>query len=128
MTHNPEGTHVLAEMTGCSAALLSDGYSLVSLMSSCAAGGGATVISGNFHKFMPTGITAFLILAESHFTMHSYEEHDGLVIADCYTCGTTADPVSILRDFSSSLGARSVSYKVIKRGVASKHGYISTTY
>lgn len=76
---------------------------------------GATVITSHSHKFMPQGVSAFLLLKESHFSIHTWPEHK-FASADFYSCGNCSAEVAanILRQF---LEADSVKFDLIQRGV-----------
>ena len=37
---------------------------------------GATIINSSFHTFEPQGVSGVVIIAESHFTIHAWPEHD----------------------------------------------------
>jgi len=56
--------------------------------------GGATVLSEQAHQFEPGGYTGFLLLAQSHATIHTWPE-DELVSIDVFACGTI-DPDVII--------------------------------
>lgn len=47
---------------------------------------GATILAEQFHQFDPHGITGFLLLAESHISVHTWPE-EGLAAIDVFTCG-----------------------------------------
>ena len=63
---------------------------------------GMTVICSTVKRFDPHGVTAVWILAESHFSVHTYPEH-GYLSADCYTCGTEGDPAAAMDALRRSL-------------------------
>ena len=63
---------------------------------------GMTVICSTVKRFEPHGVTAVWILAESHFSVHTYPEH-GYLSADCYTCGTEGDPAAAMDALRRSL-------------------------
>ncbi len=48
----------------------------------------ATIISHNFHKFSPHGISGVVVIAESHVTIHSWPEYNYAAV-DIFTCGDT---------------------------------------
>jgi S-adenosylmethionine decarboxylase len=52
---------------------------------------GLTVVSRAFHQFEPTGVTGVLVLSESHFSVHTYPEHNQLYL-DIFCCSETFDP------------------------------------
>ncbi len=45
-----------------------------------------TYITDYFHQFSPYGISGVVIIAESHFTIHTYPEY-GYCAIDIFTCG-----------------------------------------
>jgi S-adenosylmethionine decarboxylase len=52
---------------------------------------GFTVVSRAFHQFEPHGTTGVLVLAESHFSAHTYPE-DNKVYIDVFCCSPNFDP------------------------------------
>ncbi len=46
----------------------------------------ATVVDSVFHKFNPYGLSGVIVLAESHFAIHTWPEHNYAAI-DLFTCG-----------------------------------------
>jgi S-adenosylmethionine decarboxylase len=48
---------------------------------------GMTVLQAIKHEFYPQGLTAAILLAESHITIHTYPE-EGMAYVDCFTCGS----------------------------------------
>ena len=85
---NNRGVHVLLN------AYLADMPSADALVRMCEdaiADSNMEVIVQVRKDFKPHGLTAVWILAESHFTIHTYPEHR-FVSADCYTCGDRGDP------------------------------------
>ena len=55
---------------------------------------GATVLSRHHHSFQPQGVTAVVVLAESHVSIHTWPEWGGATL-DAYTCGA-ADPERLI--------------------------------
>lgn len=84
------GTHNILEFYGCNNDKLNDKDYLESLLINAAKESGATVISSNFHLFNPQGISGVVIIAESHFTIHTWTEYDYAAI-DIFTCGKEID-------------------------------------
>lgn len=67
------------------------------------------------HKFQPQGITAVVLLAESHIALHSWPEFNYLAI-DIYTCGDKATPEKALEYLKKEFQPKKVKIKKIKRG------------
>jgi S-adenosylmethionine decarboxylase len=68
---------------------------------------GFTVVSRAFHQFEPHGTTGVLVLAESHFSAHTYPE-DNKIYIDVFCCSPNFDPefciVTIEEEFSALKG------------------------
>lgn len=80
------GRHNILEFYGCNNNKLNDKDFLENLFVDAAKQSGATVINSNFHNFNPQGISGFVIIAESHFSVHSWPEI-GYAAVDIFTCG-----------------------------------------
>jgi len=65
---------------------------------------GATIISSSFHKFEPQGVSGVVIIAESHFTVHAWPEHDYAAV-DIFTCGDNIDLDVAINSMQESFGA-----------------------
>lgn|GEM_PF-91594 len=90
MTSRSVGSHVLADISGSSSSLLNDGQALLDLLCRASEQAGATVLTAHHHAFEPQGVTAIVVLAESHVSIHTWPEWGGATL-DAYTCGA-ADP------------------------------------
>lgn len=86
MASRTVGSHVLADISGSTSPLLNDGQGLEELLAHAAQSVGATVLSRHHHAFAPHGVTAVLMLAESHVSIHTWPEWGGATL-DAYTCG-----------------------------------------
>lgn len=84
------GSHVLADISGSTSPLLNDGQALLDLLCRASEQAGATVLTAHHHAFEPQGVTAIVVLAESHVSIHTWPEWGGATL-DAYTCGA-ADP------------------------------------
>jgi len=67
----------------------------------------ATVINSSFHKFEPQGVSGVVIIAESHFTVHAWPEHDYAAV-DIFTCGDSIDLKKAVDSLAASLGSTNV--------------------
>jgi len=88
------GSHVLADISGSDSPLLNDGEALESLLRRASEASGATVLTAHHHAFEPQGVTAIVVLAESHVSVHTWPEWGGATL-DAYTCGA-ADPEHLI--------------------------------
>lgn len=80
------GKHCLLDLYGCPFSLLNDVDFIISILTEAAGICGATILNTASHKFEPYGVTAILLLSESHLSIHTWPE-EGKAAADCYTCG-----------------------------------------
>ncbi len=55
---------------------------------------GAVIIGQQFHQFQPRGVTGFLLLAESHISVHTWPE-EKLAAIDIFTCGNMDEEVAL---------------------------------
>ena len=78
--------------------------------------GEATVIEARAHHFEPHGVTCFVILAESHFSIHTWPER-GTAALDIFTCGDKARPFAILSKFLELTQAEKQAWHIAPREV-----------
>lgn len=64
---------------------------------------GMTVLQATKHEFYPQGLTAAILLAESHLTIHTYPEED-IAYVDCFTCGDIS-PKAVVNEFCKLMKA-----------------------
>jgi S-adenosylmethionine decarboxylase len=79
--------HIIVDVGECPAPWKLDNERIVvdSLLSGAKACG-ATILNYQSHKFTPQGVTAVVMLAESHISVHTWPE-SGSYALDVYTCG-----------------------------------------
>lgn len=82
------GVHWTSDLYGCDADALDDVARIESYMLEAARVANATVISSQFHKFAPQGVSGVVVIAESHLAIHTWPER-GYAALDVFTCGDT---------------------------------------
>jgi S-adenosylmethionine decarboxylase len=110
------GKHLIIELFQCDSTLLNDVKTLERHLLAAVQLSGATVIQPFFHQFSPHGITGVVVVAESHFALHTWPEY-GYCAVDIFTCGDTVDGHVALDYLKENLGAANASVMEIKRGV-----------
>jgi S-adenosylmethionine decarboxylase len=80
---------IVATLEGCPAALLDDARSVERLLTDAVAAGGLHELHRHVHQFSPQGLTAMVMLSESHIALHTWPEH-GLLFVDLATCSGAA--------------------------------------
>jgi S-adenosylmethionine decarboxylase len=113
--HRPLGTHLLADLHGVAADLLTDPARLDALLREAALAAGARILHSHFHAFGPgMGVTGVLLLAESHISIHTWPEAS-FAAADVFMCGD-ARPQRALEVIEAALGPSARSIRTIARG------------
>ena len=86
---------------------------LEAILREAAKAAGATALNYSHHKFEPDGVSAVLILGESHLSVHYwYEKHYALV--DIVTCGS-CNPYAAIDLLKLKFGASSVTIRDLIR-------------
>jgi S-adenosylmethionine decarboxylase proenzyme len=80
------GRHILAEFSGCDPKVLNDSRAVVRALHAAVAAAGATIVGDLVYPFTPQGVSAVVLVAESHFSIHTWPEYS-YASADIYTCG-----------------------------------------
>lgn len=76
----------------------------------------ATIVNPIFHKFSPHGVSGVVVIAESHFSIHTWPEY-GYCALDIFTCGDTIKSEGALHYLRNAFNAKSLSVTEMKRGV-----------
>ncbi len=108
------GMHYLAEFHQCPYEIINDAGRVEEIMNRAAEKSRATVIKSLFHTFSPHGVSGIIVIAESHFAIHTWPEY-GYASVDLFSCGDF-DYLSALEHIRHELRAVSYTYSVIERG------------
>jgi S-adenosylmethionine decarboxylase len=109
------GTHLVVEYSGCDRRLLDHEAAVASLLEKAAESIGATIIARVFHRFRPSGVTGFVMLADSHLTIHTWPEA-GYASVDLYT-PRVRDPLRAHPVLVEGLRAQESQILVVNRGL-----------
>ncbi len=109
------GIHILVEFYDCNKAVLNDPLVIEKEMVKAAELIEATVVSSSSHTFSPHGVSAVVIIAESHLTMHTWPEH-GYAAVDLFFCTKAIDPWLAINHLNDVLGAENSTSVEFKRG------------
>lgn len=110
------GRHLILEFHGCNAAALSSVPKVQDTMLKAARAAGATVIDSVFHNFKPHGVSGVVVIAQSHFAIHTWPEHR-YASADLFTCGETIKPWKALKVVKKLFKAANFSVINLERGL-----------
>ncbi len=101
------GRQLTIEYYECGMNALLDENSVEKVLLKAANLSGATIISSSFHGFKPQGISGVVIIAESHFTVHAWPEHDYAAV-DIFTCGNSIDLEIAINSMKDSFESKNV--------------------
>lgn len=108
------GTHLLADLTGCTG--LDDDARVETALREAVAAAHATLLDVRLHHFGPAqGVTGIALLAESHISIHTWPEH-GYAAVDIFLCGSGHDIDASLAALTGRLEATGCEERRIKRG------------
>jgi S-adenosylmethionine decarboxylase len=85
------GKHCVQELYKADSSLLNDEAFVRESLVEAAHVANATLLDVRTHLFEPQGVTGFVLLAESHISIHTWPEL-GYAAIDVYTCGTSTKP------------------------------------
>ena len=108
------GEHLICDLSGCDREILFDSERSYSLFSRAVRESGLTVLDEGFYKFSPYGFTCFLLLSESHASVHAWPEH-GYCAIDLFTCNLTLDLTALVERLKTDFGAESYSLRQLER-------------
>lgn len=111
-----KGRHLLLDLYGCDADALNDEPLLRNSIVEVAEIAGATVIETTSHAFIPQGVTALALLAESHISIHTWPEA-GYAAVDIFTCGKNMDPRKCVPLLRKKLQATEWTERCIDRSI-----------
>ena len=101
------GRHITIEYYDCAPDVLLDKDGVESILLKAAGESGATIISSSFHQFEPQGVSGVVIIAESHFTVHAWPEHNYAAV-DIFTCADNIDLDTAIHSMEARFSSRRV--------------------
>lgn len=110
------GRQILVEFYDCDVNAINDVDFVERVLLDGTKNAKATVISHNFHKFSPHGVSGTVVIAESHVAIHTWPEY-GYAAVDIFTCGETIDPWVIQEHLKENFKSSNVSSMELKRGL-----------
>jgi S-adenosylmethionine decarboxylase len=116
------GRHMTVEFYDCNSNIIADSEKVKQAFLTAAKVSGATVLDYSFHVFEPQGVSGVVIIAESHFAVHAWPEHDYAAV-DLFTCSETIDLKKAIESIKVSLGAEeTIVSGDMHRGIVSNNG------
>lgn len=111
------GTHLIVDCSDVPYEICVNDALLLETLAKAAKRGGATVINTSRYRFghnSPAGCAVFVLLDESHVSMHTYAD-TGKAALDIFTCGANANTKKILDIIVKELGIDNFKLETVKR-------------
>lgn len=107
--------HLLVDAYGC-AGPLDDPDALLAAMRRGADAGRCEIRGEGLVRFVPHGVTATIVLAESHIVVSTWPEH-GTALVDVLLCTAGADPEAVWGPIAAALAPERVEKRLLLRVV-----------
>ncbi len=108
------GEHYICDLSKCNRELLMDSEKVYTMFARAVRESGLTVVDEGFYKFSPHGFTCFLLLAESHASLHAWPEY-GYCAIDLFTCAIGKDLIPLVQAIKLALGADNFALRKLDR-------------
>jgi len=109
------GIHALADFHRCDISVINDEKILLDVLRKLAIKFGFTIFESSYHKFYPQGVTCYLLVGESHLSIHTWPEYQHASV-DIFSCKLDINIKDMLRDIKHDLQSKSVTYLITNRG------------
>lgn len=109
------GKHLLVDLVQCNPELLKKVDFIDEIMFEASKIARATVVGKYFKQFDPYGVSGVIIIAESHFSMHTWPEH-GIAAVDFFSCTDSVDMYGAIEYLKEKLEAKDMISTLISRG------------
>ena len=110
------GKHYVVDYFDCDPEILKYVAPIREILLRAARESGATLLGDHFHQFEPFGTSGVILIAESHFAVHTWPEnaYAGL---DIFTCGASMDAQAGIEIVGREVRAGEVQVKILHRGL-----------
>ena len=107
------GIHLIAEFWG--GKIIENPQKIKNILIEAAKKSKNTALGVSIHKFIPKGVTGFILLAESHISIHTWPERN-YVAVDIFSCGKNSQPYRGLEYLKKEFKPLKIKVREIKRG------------
>lgn len=111
------GEHIICDFSDCDQNLLYDSERASALFTEAVRQSGLTIVNEGFYPFSPHGFTCFLLLAESHASLHAWPEYSYCAV-DIFTCNLQMDLLPLIEKIQAILGSGSYTIRNLDRVTA----------
>jgi S-adenosylmethionine decarboxylase proenzyme len=120
------GEHYIIDLSNCNHETLMDSERAYSLFAQAVRESGLTVVDEGFYKFSPHGFTCFLLLSESHASLHAWPEF-GYCAIDLFTCALGKDLLPLIQTIKNAFGADNFTLRKLDRHAETEPEILSMT-
>lgn len=113
---HPIGKHYLVELIKCAPEKLKFATEVEPLFLRAAEESEATILHHVFHQFEPEGVSGLILIAESHFSLHTWPEKNYAAVG-IFTCGTRMNPQRAIEVLKAGFEAQETRVRVVRRGI-----------
>jgi S-adenosylmethionine decarboxylase len=110
------GKHFICDLSDCDKTLLFDSDRASEMFTRAVRNSGLTIVSEGIYKFSPHGFTCFLLLAESHASLHAWPEY-GYCAVDIFTCNLDKDMFPLVEQLRGLFHSQQISIRSLDRAV-----------
>lgn len=107
---SPIGHEISCVMYGISASLLNNSKKLKDILVGALKKDNFTILDEVSHRFSPQGISIFVLLAESHASIHTYPEYSSLHF-NFYSCRGKGDCKRTFEIFRKAINPSSIDFR-----------------
>ena len=111
------GRHYLIELYECHSGNLNDPTLIEEVLLEACKMSGATIINSTFHQFAPQGVSGVIVIAESHFSIHTWPEKNYAAL-DFFTCSPNMNVEKAINYIEEKLQSDHSEIKEVIRGEA----------
>jgi S-adenosylmethionine decarboxylase len=109
------GVHYIVDLDNVEKDLVTDNDKLTQICDQSLENGEATILDKMIHHFEPHGLTLLYLLAESHFSMHTWPEHQKIRI-DFFTCEQNESKcISVIDHLKSEFESTTMKINILRR-------------
>lgn len=105
--------HIILDLYDCDFDLINSVEFIESTLTKAVKISGCKILNKYFHKFSPQGVTGVICVSESHFSIHTWPEHNYAAI-DIFCCKD--DIEKSIEYLCKQFKSQNVSMKTINRG------------
>ena len=120
------GEHYMCELWGCDSDRLNDNELMKAALLRAITASNLSIVSEGHFDFQPHGLSYFVMLEESHTSLHAWPEHDYCAV-DLFICSLEADTNPFFAALQEDLAASHVLVRKVDRGFRPKELQQQTT-